>query len=245
VSELITFFSIEEIVLCSLIVFVAAILQMSVGMGFGMLASPLIALVRPDIVPGTIMLIGFVVAFSGAWRERGAIIPIELVLGVGGRVIGSMTAFSLLLFLTDIDSFLVFFGLMMLIAVLISGSRLRIGFSNQNLFGLSILSGLMGTITAVGAPPMAVIYHDRPPQIVRPTLNAFFGAGSLLGLASLTASGWMSYEEVYAGLLLLPAMLVGIFASRYFRAVSSRWLSQVLLLLSGFASIVLVFQGLT
>ena len=43
------------------VIFMAAILQMTVGMGFGMLASPLIALVKPEIVPGTIMIMGLVV----------------------------------------------------------------------------------------------------------------------------------------------------------------------------------------
>ena len=68
--ELFQVLTMQEILLCSTIVFIAATLQMSIGMGFGMLASPLIALIKPEIIPGSIMIMGLVVAFSGAWRTQ-------------------------------------------------------------------------------------------------------------------------------------------------------------------------------
>ncbi len=244
VPELFQAFTMQEILLCSAIVFIAATLQMTIGMGFGMLASPLIALIKPEIIPGSIMIMGLVVAFSGAWRERGEISLNELKFGVGGRVIGSSIAFIALLFIPSLSAFLVLFGFMMLIAVLISAAGWRISFTGRNLLGLSVISGVMGTITAVGAPPMAIIYHTRPPQIARPTLNAFFGAGAILGLISLGASGWLSYNEVLASLLLLPAMILGIGISGQFRTIPAVWLSRGLLGLSAIASILLILRGI-
>ena len=84
--------------MCFGVVIVASVLQVSVGMGFGMLASPLLALIKPEIVPGAILTMGLLVAFSGAWRERKNISFNELRLGFGGRLIGSMMAFVILLF---------------------------------------------------------------------------------------------------------------------------------------------------
>lgn len=241
--ELAQVFTLNEFLVCSSIVLVAAVLQMSVGMGFGMLASPLVALVKPEIIPGSIMFMGLVVAFSGAWRERRSISPTELQLGIGGRIIGSGIAFLVLASITRLNLFMIFFGTMMLIAVLIAGSGIRIAFSKRNLFGLSIVSGVVGTITAVGAPPMALIYHNRPPEVVRPTLNAFFGAGAMLGLISLAASGWLRLEDLVAAMALLPAMGAGIVVSRFFVAMPAPWLSKTLLLLSGLASLILVLRG--
>lgn len=237
--------TLNQFVLCFGIVLVAAVLQMAIGMGFGMLASPLLALVKPEIVPGCVMLIGLVVAFSGAWRERQNIHLQEIKMGFGGRIVGSAMAFAILLYIANLDVFLIVFGTVMLMAVIMAASGVRIAFNDRNLFGLSVVSGLMGTITAVGAPPMAIIYHDRPPNIVRPTLNAFFGAGSVLGLMGLAASGWLHRDDFLAAILLLPALISGIYLSRYFQNLPALFLSRILLFLSGLASILLIFRGIS
>ncbi|MGI9353028.1 MAG: TSUP family transporter [Rhizobiaceae bacterium] len=239
--DLLTF---SELLLCCGIVMIASILQISVGMGFGMLAAPMIALIKPEIVPGSILIMGLVVAFSGAWRERQHISAVELKLGIGGRVIGSGMAFVILLLIPSVEVFLILFGLVMLVAVLLTASGIRLSFNNNNLFNLSVVSGLMGTITAVGAPPMAIIYHDRLPNIVRPTLNAFFGAGSVLGIISLSASGWLSLPDLIAAVFFLPAMFIGILIAEPLKSIPTTWLSRILLSLSAAASLLLVARGI-
>ncbi|MEM9330495.1 MAG: sulfite exporter TauE/SafE family protein [Pseudomonadota bacterium] len=237
------YLTLTEFLLCCGVVTIASILQISVGMGFGMLASPLIALIKPEIVPGVVLTMGLLVAFSGAWRERNHISVNELKLGVGGRIIGSIIALVVLILIPDVNFFLILFGFVMMVAVLLTASGLRLMFNNKTLLNLSVVSGVMGTITAVGAPPMALIYHDRPPEVVRPTLNAFFGAGSVLGLVSLALSGWLSLNHIVIAVFLLPAMFIGIFAAEPFKSVPSIWLSRVLLSLSAAASLLLVLRG--
>ena len=241
---LVEFITFNELALCLLIVLCAAIVQMSVGMGFGMLASPLIALVKPEIVPGCIVLIGLTVAFSGASRERKNISINELKMGIGGRVLGSLCALLLLLQIDDLDMFLFVFGLIMLIAIAMTASGMRIPFTDKNLFGLSVVSGLMGSITAVGAPPMAIIYHNRPPNIVRPTLNAFFASGCILALISLSISGWFGFKDIIATVLLMPSMLIGIYLSKYFVNLPPSFTSRALLGLSATASALLIFKSI-
>ncbi len=237
-------FTLIELFLCFGIIAFAAILQVSVGMGFGMLASPLIALVKPELVPGSILAMGLIVAFSGAWRERQNIHPTELKLGVSGRVIGSMAALVILSSITELDSFLLVFGLLMLTAVAITASGIKVDFTNRNLLGLSVVSGLVGTITAVGAPPMAIIYHNRPPSIIRPTLNAFFFSSSVLGIGILSLSGWLSVDDLIAAVIFLPAMWFGIWLSSPFKRIPQKILSALLLSLSGLASMSLVLKAI-
>jgi len=238
------FLTMNELIICCGIVVFASILQVSVGMGFGMLASPLIAVVKPELVPGSILAMGLFVAFSGAFKERKNIVGQELRLGVYGRVLGSALAFIVLLLIPDVDSFLVIFGVVMLGAILITAYGRKLQFTESRLLKLSVLSGLMGSITAVGAPPMALIYHDRDPSIVRPTLNAFFFSGSVLGLISLGSSGWVCVQDFIAALIFIPAMLAGIFLSSPFRKLPKEFLSAVLLGLSGLASVSLIVRGL-
>ena len=236
--------SLTQLLLCWGIVIFAAILQVSVGMGFGMLASPLIALVAPELVPGSILVMGLVVAAAGTWKERRNIELIEVKLGFGGRVIGSAMATGLLFLIPDRDAFFVVFGVLVLLAVLLTASGLKLAFNNRNLGLLSIVSGVMGTITAVGAPPMAIIYHGRDPKIVRPTLNAFFGAGAVLGIVSLGLTGWLSIHDFTAALLLLPAMVLGIAIGEPFKKLSASFLSHILLGLSGASALLLIVKGL-
>ncbi len=239
------FLTLGELLLCCGIVFFASILQVSIGMGFGMFASPLIALVKPELVPGAILAMGLFVAFSGAWRERHNIPFQELKLGVGGRVIGSMIAFALLLIIPNVESFFIIFGVIMLVAIVMTVYGRKIEFSDKNLLTLSVVSGLMGSITAVGAPPMAIIYHGRDSSIIRPTLNAFFFSGSVLGLISLGFSGWVSIQHFIAAIIFIPAMFIGILVSAPFKRLPTKVLSNLLLGLSAIASISLIFIGLT
>lgn len=239
------FLTMTELLLCCGIVVFASVLQVSIGMGFGMLASPLIALVKPDLVPGSILAMGLFVAFSGAWRERRNISLNELKLGVVGRIVGSIMAFGLLIIIPDVESFLIVFGALMLVAIGMTVFGRKIAFTDKSLLNLSVLSGLMGSITAVGAPPMALIYHDRDPSIVRPTLNAFFFSGSVLGLISLGLSGWISVQDFIAAIIFLPAMFVGILISAPFKSLPSDVLSKLLLGMSAFASIMLIIKGLS
>jgi len=243
VEVLFNLLSLEELLLCWCIVLIASVLQISAGMGFGMLASPLIALIKPELVPGSVLLMGIFVAVIGAWRERKNIVQEEIVAGVSGRMIGSAMAFVVLLLLPDIDAFMVLFGSVMLIAIFFTSVGLKIAFTIKNLFGLSILSGVMGSLTAVGAPPMALIYHGKPPSTIRPTLNAFFFSGCVLGLISLSSSGWFRLADMVVTVTFIPALLAGIFIASFMRDVSSKALSSFLLLLSAVVSILLIARG--
>jgi len=243
VEAFVNLISWEQLLLCWLIVVVASALQIAAGMGFGMLASPLIALVKPELVPGCVLVMGIMVAIIGAWRERANIAGQEIIAGVSGRVIGSGVALMILLLLPDMNAFMILFGCVMLIAIALTTFGIKLAFTIKNLFKLSILSGVMGSLTAVGAPPMAIIYHGRSPSIIRPTLNAFFLFGCVLGLISLSLSGWFHWVNLLAALTFVPAMLVGIFIAQYARDISSETLSQFLLCLSAGASLLLILRG--
>jgi len=244
VELLLNFISWNEILVCWAIVIIASVLQISAGMGFGMLASPLIALVKPELVPGSVLVMGLLVAVFGAWRERENIVYSEISAGVSGRIVGSSVAMIILLFLPNVNAFLILFGTVMLIAITLTAFGKKITFTIKNLFGLSILSGVMGSLTAVGAPPMVLIYHDKAPEIVRPTLNAFFFSGCVLGLISLSLSGWFKWSDFLVAFALVPALLFGIYIGQFFKSFSSRSLSRILLFLSAIASTILIFRGI-
>lgn len=226
------------------IVVFASSLQAAVGMGFGMVAAPLLALIDPLLSPVPILMAGMVVAVWGAWHERGNIAGSEIVAGLGGRIIGSSLALALLLVFSDQNSFYVLFGVLILIAVLLTALGKKVAFTLPNHWMLSTVSGLMGTITSVGAPPMAILYQGQRPEKIRPTLNALFFAGCVIGLVSLGLAGRLMMEHLVLSAIILPGVFAGIWLARYFRTDSAKKLSAVMLIVSGAAAAVLILKGL-
>ncbi len=102
----------------------------------------------------------------------------------------------------------------------------------------------MATITSVGAPPLALIYQDRPPGEARPTLSAFFALGCLLALAGLAVSGHAGLRDVALAALMLPPMLAGIAIARRLRGRFDRRYRPALLAMAGMAAVLLVLRGI-
>lgn len=225
------------------VVVFASVLQASAGMGFGMVAAPLLALIDPLLSPAPILITGLVVAFWGAWRERSNIAGEEIVAGLGGRVIGSFAAFLLLLVFSDEHSFYVLFGVLILIAVVLTALGRQVAFTLTNHWALSTVSGLMGTITSVGAPPMAILYQGQRPAKIRPTLNALFFVGCVTGLTGLGMAGRLVAAHAILSAIIFPGVLAGIWLARYFRTDNASRLSAVMLGVSGTAAIGLILKG--
>ncbi len=164
------------------IVFFAGIVQSGLGMGFGLTAAPLVALLDPELVPAPVLILGF---FSSAWvalRHRAEIVWPEVGLASLGRLIGVGLSMVLLIGFSR-DAFTIAFAVLVILAVAMSLAGLRIPFTPGTLVGVSVLSGVMGTITSVGAPPLALIYQGRAPGPSRATLAAFFAIGVAGGRA--------------------------------------------------------------
>lgn len=228
-----------------LVVFAASVVQFRLGLGFGLMAGPLLAVIDPELVPAPVLIVGFATATLGAWRERHAILWGDVLIGAAARVVGVVLVTLVLARLTDRDTFGLIFGLLVGAAVLMSLAGLRLRFSRPALFAMSVLSGIMGTITAVGAPPMAIIYQDRPPAQARPTLAAFFAVGCIASLTGLYASGWAGRRDLWLALFMLPGILAGLAVSRRLGgAAGDRRYRAALLAIAGAAACILIGRGL-
>jgi len=107
------------------------------------------------------------------------------------------------------------------------------------------ISGLMGTITGVGAPPLALVYQGSYAGNARPTLAAIFAVGCACSLLALTVIGWVGLQEIVIAGLMVPPMLLGTVAGRKIRLNFKRQYQLHLLALSGAAAAILIAQGLT
>ncbi|MEM7462278.1 MAG: TSUP family transporter [Pseudomonadota bacterium] len=232
------------IVVVFVIVFLAAIVQAGLGLGFGLLAAPLLALVNPELVPAPTLILGFLTAGWGVLRERQGIAWNEVGIGSIGRAAGVVVAAVILANITDRETFMLMFGLMIAIAVGLSVSGWRVPFSGASLISMGVVSGLMGTITSVGSPPMALIYQNHEAKNARPTMAAFFMIGCAFSLIGLAIAGWAGWQDLIFATLMLPPMLAGL---AFVQVLGSRFdghFRMFLLAISGLAAVVLIVRGL-
>lgn len=225
------------------IVFAAAIVQINLGMGFGLMAAPLLALLDPALVPVPTLTLGLMTASWGAWRERSQIRWEEVAVGIPGRIAGVAAGAGLLAVVPGPQGFMLAFGMMIALAVILSAAGWQMRFNTASLLGMSSLSGLMGTLTSVGAPPMALIYQHRPAAFSRPTMAAFFAIGCVFSLAGLTLTGWARPDDLLLAAIMAPAMLAGILTARWLGHRLDHRFRPALLSVSGLAAVILVIRG--
>jgi uncharacterized protein len=228
------------------IVAAGAALQGSVGIGFGVLCAPLLVILAPELVPGPVLLLGLLLASMTMTREFRSVDARELGLAISGRVAGTVAAGAVIAML-PLSVFSTVFALMILAAIALSVSNWHLLPTRRNLLAAGLVSGFMGTITSVGAPPMAMVYQNMPGPKVRATMGAFLMLGAAFSLATLALVGRFTAAQAASTAWLVPPVIVGFAASRYLmRHVdrSKRGVKIAVLAVSGIAAVMLLLKTL-
>ncbi|HZX10163.1 MAG TPA: sulfite exporter TauE/SafE family protein, partial [Acidobacteriota bacterium] len=142
-----------ESILAFLITTCGAALQGSIGFGLGLIGVPLLVMLNPIFVPGPVLLSALCLTVLIARRERQAIKFKEITWAVAGRIAGAAVG-SFLLTVIPRKNVSILFGAMILLAVIISVSGIRLQLKPINLLGAGTASGIMGTTSAIGGAPM-------------------------------------------------------------------------------------------
>ena len=79
-----------ELLIIAVLLFIAACVQGAIGFGLGLLAAPLIALIRPDLLPGLILILAFGMSLAMWARDRGAVEWPVVGWSLLGRLPGSL-----------------------------------------------------------------------------------------------------------------------------------------------------------
>ena len=209
-----TVLSIAEVVFVTVLTFVGSTLQGAIGFGMGLLAAPLLILLDPRFVPAPILVCTLVLTLLMAYRERHAIDLHGVKWAMLGRVAGTVVAGGILAIVAA-DTLVLLFGVFILAAVAMSVSGLRFVPTGRALVAAGVLSGVLGTVAAVGGPPLALLYQDASGARIRSTISGFFVVGTVVSLATLWIVGRFGVGELRLALVMLPGMLAGLALSRH------------------------------
>ena len=204
------------ILMGGLVLVLAGTVQGSTGFGFNLLAAPLLALIDPVFVPGPMLLVAMLTSLGAAIRERSLVDLRGLGFALSGRILFSVPAVLLLGVLT-VGQFEIVFATLLLCAVWLSLAGWRIEPTSRNLFLAGSLSGFMGTLTSIGAPPMALVYQNATGPVMRATLSLFFVAGAAISLLTLWVFGHLGVSDVALAAVMLPFALTGLLLSTWGR----------------------------
>lgn len=225
-------------------VLVGAIVQGSIGFGLNLIAAPVLALVDPTLVPGPAIVIAFVFTLLLAVRERRGIDLQGVRWAFYGRIPGSVAG-ALAVAALSPRALSLAIAAIVLLGVGITASGVRVSPTRRVLVGAGAASGLMGTASSIGGPPMAMALAGSAGTAMRGTLSAFFLLGTVVSVALLGAVGEFGTRDVVASAVLLPPLLVGFALSRLVAPhVDSERLRIAVLVLSSLAAVSVIASAL-
>ena len=228
-----------------LVIGVGAALHGTVGFGMGLVAVPILTLIDPVFVPGSVLLSGLVLGGLMAHRERRAMDVSGIKLGLVGRVAGTLVATVVLTQMPTVEGMSLLLGVLVLAAVLFSVSGWRVHPTVWTLLGAGTLSGFMGTVASVGGPPMALLYQDSSGERLRSTMSGFFIFGTLISLGGLMLAGRFGRAEIGASLAIVPGVLAGFALSgRALAFLDQRYVRPAVLVVSALSGAAVVLRAL-
>ena len=189
-------------------VVVGSLVQGTVGIGLGLVAAPVVTLLDPGMMPGVMIWLTSVypvLTLATEWRAtdwRG------LRWAFAGRVPGTALG-VLVVSLASARLLGVLVGVMVLVAVLLTWLVVRLPMRPSVLAAAGIVSGVTGTATSIGGPPLALIYQHVSGPRLRATMAAYFLGGGVLSLAGLGIAGELRSGQALTALALAPFMVAG------------------------------------
>tara|TARA_B100001250_G_scaffold404681_1_gene421026 strand:+ start:489 stop:1232 length:744 start_codon:yes stop_codon:yes gene_type:complete len=239
------FSSIEFYSFALILIIVGAITQSAIGIGFGVPACFLV-LFEPSMVPSCIVLMGTFLAFSNALLSLKDVIKIDLAYSFSGRVVGSLISIPLISLTIGTKSYLLIFGILLLITVFLSAKNWNVVANKKNIAIAGACSGFMGTLIGIGGPPMAIVYQNKSAKNVVATLNMFFGIGALFSVLLLIYIDLINFREVMRCLFLAPAVIIGIILGRHkiVKNYVNKNLKKLILIICFISALIVLGQAL-
>lgn len=208
------------LIIALIVVIAGSALQSMSGLGLAVITSPILVLMNPNFLPAPILTLGCLLSLLSCIRYRHQLHFGSIQLALLGRIPGSIIGVLLLAALPPIF-FSICFSVFIMLSVVLSYSGMSIRHCSRNLLFAGFCSGLMGTTTSVGGPPIALVYQNSKLSTARAELGLFFLVGTLMSLILLLVSGNINIQQLQLTLPLIPAVFIGfglsLWLDKYFK----------------------------
>jgi uncharacterized membrane protein YfcA len=232
-----------QILLVAATVAIAACVQATVGIGFALIVAPVLAFLRPELLPVSLLLLMLPLNLFTVLREHrafdwtgGAWITLGRALGTlaGVGVLAALPGHALNLM---IGAASIAVALVTMVAPAFSPNR-------KGFVTVGLLTGISETATGIGGPPLALAYQHQRPEVLRSTVAGCFLLGELLSIGVLGAIGRMTSQQMLFAALLLPFLAIGGLVSSFLRhSLNGRLLRSLVLIFAVTSGAILIIRG--
>lgn len=221
----------------------AAFLQGAIGVGFALIVAPVLALTRPELLPGGLLLLMLPLNAFVAWRERAALDWNGSGWITAGRVAGTFVGLWVLIAVAP-STLNMLVGAATLLAALASMVAPAFAPNRGAFASAGVITGITETATGIGGPPLALVYQHHSAASQRANVALCFLLGELLSLVLLAMAGRISMAQTVVAALFLPAVVIGGLGSRLAHAgLDQRRLRMFVLGFAVVSGIVLIVRG--
>ncbi len=223
-------------------VMLAACIQGTIGIGFALIVAPVMAFLKPELLPVSLLILMLPLNLFTVLRERRAIDWTGSGWITLGRLFGAFAGASVLAALSPRALYLLVGSAT--IAAALATVMAPVFSPNRSAFvTVGLLTGISETATGIGGPPLALAYQHHRPEVLRSTLACCFLVGQLLSLGVLGAGGRTSLKQLAAAALLVPFLAIGGLTSSFIRhRVNERILRGLVLVFAVTSGTILIIR---
>jgi hypothetical protein len=196
------------IAVAGLFVALGGFVQSGIGLGLGLIGAPVVTLLAPALMPGSMLVAGASLPLLILARESLHTDWPGVSWALAGRVAGTVGGIWVLA-VVSLRALGIVVGGMVLAVVALSIREAVVPRNRVTLVTAGMISGVTGTATSIGGPPVALLYQSEDGPRVRATLSVFFVVGNSLALFALAVTGHLPGSDVLAGLVFVGCAAAG------------------------------------
>ena len=222
---------------------IAACVQGILGIGFALIVAPVLALLRPELLPVSLLFLMLPLNLFTLLREHQAVDWTGASWITLGRALGTLAGAGVLAALSSHALNLLVGAATIAVAVV---TMVAPAFSpNRSAFvTVGLLTGISETATGIGGPPLALAYQHHRPDVLRSTVAGCFLLGELLSLGVLCTMGRTTPPQILSAVLLLPFLAIGGLASSFLRqSLNGRFLRGSVIVFAVTSGGILIVRG--
>jgi uncharacterized membrane protein YfcA len=224
-------------------VVIGSTVQSAVGLGVGLVAAPVTALLEPALMPGALLMVALLMPCLTLIHDHHDIDWPGLGWSLPARLPGTLVGVWVVSALSDRELGIAI-GLVVLAAVAVTWRAVTVPVNRATLSAAGFASGITGTATSIGGPPIAIVYQHRPPRQIRTTMAVYFIIGASLSLVALAVTGDLTGDQGVAAAELLPFLAVGaLLGALARRSLPSHVVRPAVLLVSSASAVVLLVRS--
>lgn len=234
----------STLLLIAVALFVGSTMQSVVGLGVGLVSAPVATLAAPELMPGSLIVVALLLPCFTLVADHDDIDWPGLGWSLPARVVGTALGVWVV---THVDAreLGIFVGVIVLAAVVATWRVVTVPITRASLSAAGFVSGVTGTATSIGGPPVALLYQHRPATQIRTTMAVYFLIGAGISLVGLGLAGEVTGQQLRAAALLAPVVLVGVVVGIPLRRrLPARVVRPAVLVLSGGSAAGLLVRSL-